>query len=286
MPPRGDADPKSQEERRQGGLRARTKAALWHLKFEARAMLRRGALPNALIIGASKGGTTSLYHWLAQHPEVAPSRIKEVRYFNGHFEKGPRWYAAQFAPSRGERVLVEASPSYLWDPHVPARVRASLGAPKLVAALREPVDRAWSQYWMRVRRGETDAPFETVLAHEAARLGAAGQMADDGSVSALDYGFHSYLGKGLYAPQLERWLSVFPRESVHFIRSEDLFEAPERVLGGLLDFLGLPRAAIPDLRPRNAGEYPPLDPGLRRELAPLFAASNRRVAELAGISWG
>jgi hypothetical protein len=111
-------------------------------------------------------------------------------------------------------------------------------------------------------------------------------MPEDGSVSNLDYGRHSYLGKGLYAPQLERWLSVFPRESFHFIRSEELFEASERVLGGLLDFLGLPRTVIPDLTPRNGGKYPPLDPGLRRALEPVFATSNVRVTALTGISWG
>jgi hypothetical protein len=286
MPPRGDADPTSRDPRAAARSPAMLRKVLWRLRFQARVALGRGALPNALVIGASKGGTTSIYHWLAQHPRVCASRIKEVRYFNGHYANGPRWYAAQFAPGRRQTVRLEASPSYLWDPHAPARVRALLVAPKLVALLREPVDRAWSQYWMRVRRGETAASFEALLAEESARFGPAGQMPDDGAVAALDYGRQSYLGKGLYAPQIERWLPLFPRESFHFIRSEDLFEAPRRVCGALLDFLGLPSTAIPDLTRRNAGDYPPLDPALRRALEPLFAASNARVTALTGISWG
>jgi hypothetical protein len=259
--------------------------ALWELRFRARVRLRRGALPNALVIGASKGGTTSVYHWLSRHPAVCVSRVKEVRYFNGHFEQGPGWYAAQFAPKPGQTVLVEASPSYLWDPDVPERVRSLLGEPKLIALLREPVDRAWSQYWMKVRRGEEERSFEGVLQREAECFGAAGQMPSDGSVPRIRYGRESYLGKGLYAPQVERWLSVFPRHCFHFIRSEDLFREPAEALSGLLRFLGLPQMRLEGLEPFNAGRYPPLDPAVRFELAACFVDSNARVEQLTGIRW-
>ena len=107
--------------------------ALWELRFRARVRFGRGALPNALVIGASKGGTTSVYRWRSRHPAVCVARIKEVRYFNSHIGQGPAWYAAQFAPKAGQTVLIEASPSYLWDPQVPGRVRSLLGEPKLVA---------------------------------------------------------------------------------------------------------------------------------------------------------
>ena len=259
--------------------------ALWQLHFHARVALGRGALPNALVIGASKGGTTSVYRWLARHPQVCASRVKEVRYFNGHYEKGPRWYAAQFAPKPGQRVLMEASPSYLWDPGVPERVRSLLGTPKLVVLLREPVDRAWSQYWMRVRRSGETASFPEVIRREAEAFGLAGQMPLHGSVDGLRYGRNSYLGKGLYGPQIERWLSLFPRECFHFIRSEDLFHAPARAMSELLQFLELPSAAMDDFGAHNAGRYPPLDPALRRELTVHFAESNARVEQLTGISW-
>src|SRR3954452_566823 len=175
---------------------ARLRHALWDLKFRVRVALGRGALPNSLIIGASKGGTTSVYHWLSRHPAVCVSRIKEVRYFNGHYDRGPVWYAAQFEPKRAQKVLVEASPSYLWDPDVPERVRSLLGEPKLIVLLREPVERAWSQYWMKVRRGG-EGSFDEALQREAECFGLAGQMPPDGSVPRLRYGRHSYLGKGL-----------------------------------------------------------------------------------------
>src|SRR4051812_26858624 len=235
---------------------ARLIRALWELKFLARVGLGRGALPNALVIGASKGGTTSVYHWLSRHPAVCVSRVKEVRYFNGHYEQGPAWYAAQFAPKPGQKVLLEASPSYLWDPDVPERVHSLLGEPKLIALLREPVERAWSQYWMKVRRGEEKGSFEDVLRREAEWVGAARQMAAGGSVRGLCYGRYSYPGKGLYAPQIERWLSVFPRECFHFIRSEDLFRDPAEAMSMLLRFLGLPPMKLDGLEPFNAGLSP------------------------------
>jgi hypothetical protein len=264
---------------------ARLRHALWDLKFRIRLGLRRGALPNSLIIGASKGGTTSVYHWLSRHPAVCVSRMKEVRYFNGHYEQGPAWYAAQFEPKPGQKVLVEASPSYLWDPDVPERVRSLLGEPKLIVLLREPVERAWSQYWMKVRRGEETASFEGALEREAEWFGLAGRMPSDGSVPKLGYGAYSYLGKGLYAPQIERWLSVFPRDRFHFIKSEDLFREPAGTMCGLLRFLDLPPMKLDGLEAFNAGRYPPLDPGVRSKLAGCFAQSNARVEELTGICW-
>ncbi|MEA3038718.1 MAG: hypothetical protein QOE79_1231 [Sphingomonadales bacterium] len=267
------------------GPLARLRGALWELKFRVRVRLGRGALPNALIIGASKGGTTSVYRWLSRHRQVCASRVKEVRYFNGHFEQGPAWYAAQFEPKPGQTVLIEASPSYLWDPDVPERVRSLLGEPKLIVLLREPVDRAWSQYWMKVRRGEEAGSFEEVLRREAERFGPAGQMPSDGSVARTSYGRQSYLGKGLYAPQIERWLSVFPRRCFHFIRSEDLFRDPAAAMSGLLRFLDLPPMDLKGLEPFNTGAYPPLDPALHSKLAAVFADSNARVEQLTGIRW-
>jgi hypothetical protein len=244
-----------------------------------------GALPNALVIGATKGGTTSLYHWLSRHPQVCVSRVKEVRYFNGHFEQGPAWYAAQFAPRPGQTVLVEASPSYLWDPDVPERVRALLGEPKLIVLLREPVERAWSQYWMKVRREEEMASFDQALQRETQWFGLAGPMPSEGSVSKIGYGGYSYLGKGVYAPQIERWLSAFPRHCFHFIRSEDLFRDPAEAMSGLLQFLGLPPMRLDGLEPFNAGRYPLLDPAIRAKLVPHFVDSNARVEQLTGIRW-
>lgn len=257
-------------------------ADLW---IRARAALTRGQLPNALVIGASKGGTTSLHDWLSRHPAICTSRVKEVRYFSSHYDKSLDWYAAHFAPKRGETVRLESSPNYLWDANVPRRVRERLGTPKLIVLLREPIDRAYSQYAMRLRLGMVEGSFEEVLAREEARFGAAGQMPEDGSVHFLDYARYSYLGKSLYAPQVERWLSVFPLESFMFIRSEDVFAHPAAVMDALLRFLDVPAFSFPHLPARNVGTYQPVGKEMRCTLQPLFEASNGRIEVLTGIHW-
>lgn len=256
------------------------------LRFWVRVWLGIGALPNTLIVGAAKAGTTSLFDWLSQHPDVAPSRIKEVKYFDHNYSRGPNWYRAQFAPRRRHKVILEASPSYLWNRPVPERVRALLGSPKIIALLREPVDRAYSHYAMKVKQGFETLSFEEALAAEPERLAGLAERAAAGEEAFL--GPHerfAYVAESLYAEQVERWLAVFPRESLLFIRSEDLFRDPQREMARTLDFLGLAPFDFCDLRPKNVGSYAPLTPELRARLEGRFAASNARLAQLTGIAW-
>lgn len=256
------------------------------LRFWMRVWLGIGALPNTLIVGAAKAGTTSLFDWLSQHPDVSPSRIKEVKYFDHNYSRGPSWYRAQFAPRRRHRAILEASPSYLWNRPVPERVRALLGSPKLIVLLRDPVDRAYSHYAMKVKQGFETLPFAAALEAEAGRLAALEVRAAAGEEAFL--GPHerfAYVAESLYAEQVARWLAVFPRENFLFIRSEDLFRDPRRELARTLEFLDLPPFDFPDVAPRNVGTYAPLDPALRARLERRFAASNARLAELAGIAW-
>ena len=257
------------------------------LRFWTRVWLRRGALPNTLIIGAAKAGTTSLFDWLSQHPEVSPSRIKEVKFFDHNWSRGPAWYRAQFSPRRRRhRVILEASPNYLWNAPVPERVRELLGAPKLIVLLRNPVDRAYSHHAMKVRQGTETRGFEEALEAEQARLAPFAERAAAGEETILGaYERFAYASESLYADQIERWLSIFPRENFLFLRAEDLFREPRRELGKTLEFLGLPPFGFPELEPKNVGTYAPLDPLVRKRLATRFAEPNMRLAELTGIYW-
>ena len=256
------------------------------LRFWVRAWLGMGALPNALIIGAAKAGTTSLFDWLSQHPEIAPSRIKEVKYFDHNYSRGINWYRAQFAPQRHHKIILEASPSYLWNAPVPERVRGVLGAPKLIVLLRNPVDRAYSHYAMKVRQDLESLPFEEALDGERKRLDPVRARAARGDRAFLGaYERFAYFAESLYAEQLERWLAVFPRETFLFIRAEDLFGDPRAVLARTLEFLDLAPFDFPDVAPRNVGSYAPLSPEERDRLERRFAEPNRRLAQMTGISW-
>ena len=256
------------------------------LRFWVRVWLRRGALPNTLVVGAAKAGTTSLFDWLSQHPGVSASRIKEVKFFDHNWTRGPAWYRAQFSPRRGQKVILEASPSYLWNKPVPERVRALLGSPKIVVLLRDPVDRAYSHYAMKVRQGFEPLSFEAALEAEPERLAALAERAAAGDSAFL--GPHerfAYVAESLYADQVERWLAFFPRENFLFLQAEALYRDAAGELAGVLDFLGLPPFEFPNLAPRNVGTYAPIEPVLRRRLEQRFAEPNRRLEALTGICW-
>jgi hypothetical protein len=263
---------------------AKRKAA--SARFRTRVAFGHGALPNALILGAAKAGTTSLFEWLSQHPEVAPSRIKEVRFFDLNFERGRGWYAAQFSPGPRHRIVLEASPGYLWNQSAPGRVRALLGSPRLIVLLREPVDRAYSHHAMKVREGWETLSFPAAIEAEPGRLDALAARAAAGGLAALEpHERFAYASESLYAEQIERWLAAFPRRNFLFVRAEDLFRDPKGELARILGFLELSPFDFPDLDARNVGAYSPIDPHLREALERSFAASNRRLSELTGIEW-
>ena len=254
------------------------------LRFHARVALGRGRLPNALIVGAAKSGTSSLYAWLAQHPGVCVPKTKELRFFDNQWSKGARWYAACFEPRPGQSVVLEATPNYFPHPLAPERVRTLLPDAKLIFLLREPVSRAYSHHQYRLARGEEALSFGEALAQEEARLDGAEEVQRQGGVSKA-FNTHNYLYTSGYAPLLERWLARFPRDQLLFLKAEDLFDRPAAVTARVLNFLGLPPCPAQDLTPRNQLDYPPLDSAVGAALENELAPSNRRVAELTGIGW-
>jgi hypothetical protein len=246
-------------------LRRKAASAL----FRARHLLGLGRLPDALIIGAARCGTTSLFEYLSQHPNAAPSRIKELRFFDRQWLLGPRWYRANFPSGPERRLAFEATPFYLHEPLVPARVWSLIPDVKLVVMLREPVARAFSYWSARRAMGDETLPLEEAIEREGER----GRS-------------FWYVKGGSYGEQIERWLEHFPRSAFHFIKSEDFYRDPAAELGRLTAWLGLPDHRYENLTPRNPTSYPvALDPGLRSTLQRRFEASNARVAELTGISW-
>ena len=265
------------------GVRA-WRRRLRSLRFHARVALGRGRLPNALIVGAAKSGTSSLYAWLAQHPGVCVPATKELRFFDNQWQRGRRWYAACFEPERGQSVVLEATPNYFPHPLAPERVRSLLPDARLIFLLREPVSRAYSHHQYRLARGEESLPFAEALASEEERLRGAEEVQRRGGV-AKAFNLYNYLYTSTYAPLLERWLEHFPRAHILFLNADDLFDRPAETTGRVLDFLGLPRLQGLDLAPRNQLSYPKLADAEAAELQERFEASNRRVEELTGISW-
>ena len=243
-----------------------------------------GALPEFLIIGGMRCGTTSLYQYLAAHPEIEPALGKELNYFSLHYGRSLRWYRGHFPRRAPGRLSFEASPYYLFHPEAPHNVAETLPDVKLVVLLRDPIERAYSHYLHTRRRGFEPLSFAAALDAEAERLHG-GRAGYGGSQDPTR--LYSYASRGEYAEQLERWLDLFPRERLHAIRSEDLFSQPEMALDGLVDFLGVARIGVEAFdryasTPEEA--TPQLTRALRARLSEHFAPHNQRLAELLGWS--
>ncbi|GGL07950.1 sulfotransferase family protein [Mangrovihabitans endophyticus] len=230
-----------------------------------------GALPEFLIIGAQRCGTTSLYHYLSAHPDVRAATGKELQYFSLHHRRGLRWYRAHF-PVRPPHVRAfEASPYYLFDPDVPARAAAALPQARFVALVRDPVERAYSHYLHARARGFEPLSFADALDAEPDRMR-----------RGLRREF-SYVARGRYAEQLRRWHAHVGAERVLVVRTQELTAD----YGRILDFLGLRRHTPDDFarhtRRREVDGPSQLTPALRERLAAEFAADQ---AELAGLIGG
>ncbi len=239
-------------------------------------------LPDFLIIGAQRGGTTSLYEYLIQHPQVSPALVKEVHYFDLFYHCGLRWYKAHF-PIGGRRMLTgEASPYYLFHPLVPQRVKALLPQVKLVVLLRNPVDRAYSHYYHERRLQAESLTFEEAISRESERTFGAEESLLRGSPYSFSHQHYTYLQRGIYHVQLKRWFSLFPRNHFFIIKSEDLFANPSTVLPQLCAFLGVKYLpSLPFLK-KNDLSYPSLSAEVRQKLEAFFQPHNEKLAELLG----
>ena len=265
----------------------RLRQMLWGWR-QATAGLR--ALPDLIIIGAQKGGTTSLAHYLGQHPQIIRPFRKEVHFFDNNLARGERWYRAHLplrsALGRG-RIAFEASPLYMFNPLVAERIAALLPNVKLVAILRDPTERAISQYHMQVRKGRETLAIREALEAEDERL--AGPLARE-DYSHPSFAHFSYKRRGHYAEQLERYLRWFPASQMLVLSSDDLFERPEATLRQLFEFAGVnPGFGIADLNARNiGGASVEIDRAIRRHLDDYFRPHNQRLYAMIGrdLKWG
>lgn len=272
-------------------------------------MTRR--FPDFLIIGAMRAGTTSLYRYLGAHPDIHMSPTKEIHFFDREFSQGVDWYLEHFTHAAKDQLCGEATPSYVSNAQAMTRLASLIPDSKLIVSLRNPVDRAWSHYWMRYERGLESRSFQEAIQQEK-RL-----IMDQGPDTPRLF----YLGHGMYAHHLRRVLDLYPREQLHITFVEHMQEAPKRQYEELCNFLGVRPEVIPtvvgnpinpyvsfrsrQLRrfakrlPRQVdrligrintkmpGSYAELEATSRASLADFFAASNSELEELIGkpVSW-
>ncbi len=248
-------------------------------------------LPDFLIIGTQRGGTTSLYRYLSQHPQVCPPLGKELQYFTVNWHRSCRWYRAHFprvaADDGVERELCqtfEASPYYLFHPHAPARAAEVVPQARLIALLRDPVERAYSHYLHNVRFGYEPLSFEAAIDAEEERIGEETRRLCEGTCHvSRDHQHFSYVARGRYAPQVRRWQEHYPGRLL-VLTSEDLYQRPGDTFSTLLRFLELKQWQPPSFpqHTRRTLADSRMKPETRTKLAEIFDAPNRELRELIG----
>jgi hypothetical protein len=246
-----------------------------------------GPLPDFVIVGAQRCGTTFLYDLLSRHPRVEPATKKEVHYFDLHYGRGIEWYRSHFPRVERGSITGESSPYYLFHPHAAGRMVEVIPRVRLIALLRNPVERAYSGYHHEVRRGNETLGFEEAVEAEEARLrGEKKKMLVDEHYVSPNYQRFSYLSRGIYVDQLVHWSRYFPGDQMLVLKSEDLFDWLPETLGHILAFLGLPdwKPAVSD--GGLEGRYPPMHPATRHRLRDYFEPHNRRLYEYLGVDFG
>ena len=247
------------------------------------------ALPDFLIIGGLKCGTTSLYQYLCTHPQIHAAMRKELFYFDRFFDRGTYWYRSHFPMDFNHQnwLTGEASPHYIQHPLAAERIRELMPNIKLIVLLRDPVLRLLSHYKHNVRNGWETLDFAAAMEAEESRVAQTlKNTVDHPEAFEFDALKFSYFRKGLYADQLVRWYSVFPPAQILVLQSESLFRNPRAVVDQTLHFLGL--------EPHECDEFPqfnaatnevelPTDVG---DIAARYAEPNERLYQLINCRFG
>ena len=246
-------------------------------------------LPDFIIIGGQRCGSTSLYNLIVKHPNVKAAFGKEVHYFDNNYLKGESWYRANFPLKRKRRFVTgEASPYYIFQPAVPERIAELIPEVKLIALLRDPVARAYSSYNHEVRKNREQLPFREALAEEERRLaGEEEKLISKPWYRSRNHRRYGYKARGLYHQQLERWFKFFPSEQILVLKSEEFFSAPQDTMDDVFEFLDLPEFNIGDYPHYNLGSYIEIDKDLRDNLEHYFEEPNRALYRLIGrdLNW-
>jgi hypothetical protein len=258
---------------------------------------RSRSMPEYVIAGGQRCGTTSLYQYLVEHPAVGAATTKEVHYFDVSYGRGIDWYRGHFPTSAYLRAVSrrtgmrattgEASPYYLFHPRAPYRLADMLPDAKLIVMLRDPVSRMISHYHHEVAFGHEDQSLRRAVELEADRLaGEEARILHDPTYQSYAHQHHSYFARGIYVDQLERWFSALPRERFLILESRRFFQNPTDELDRVLGFLGLPPQRRTEFEAHNTRAYAPVEKGLQAELYDRFAPHNERLYALLGEDYG
>ena len=253
--------------------------------------------PTYLIIGTQKGGTTSLYNYLINHPKIYPALHKEIHYFDLYFKKPIHWYIAHFPIDSNKiniscnenrfKITGEATPYYLFHPLVPQRVAEIFPEMKLICMLRNPIDRAYSHFNHNKRKGREKRDFQKAIHMEMESMP---EITEKILKKYLYYSYehrhYSYLTRGIYIDQLNRWFMKFEKKNILIIKSEDFFNNTIEVMNKIFLFLGIDKYHIMNYKPFNKQKYESeMNQKIRQQLYEFYRPHNEKLYESLGTDF-
>lgn len=271
-----------------------------YIRVVTSAFGKKRALPDFLIIGAMKCGTSSLFHYLQQHPGISGPSIKEVHFLNNprFYRFGEPWYRSHFptlqamdelSNNLGYQVVTgEGTPAMISNFYA---INAGKHLPnaRLVVVLRDPVDRAYSHYHHMCRSfaGEPLSFWDALQAEEKRTAADIKLNWEQPEKAGAQHKRYAYAKRGMYIDQIEYWLKYFPREQLKFLHFDDLVSRPGEVCNAVCDFMELPNHEFDTREMRNPGHYTePMGERCREYLTEQFRPYNRRLFEFLGEDWG
>jgi hypothetical protein len=254
-------------------------------------------MPDFFIIGGMRCGTTALYSYLLQHPSIAPAAKKEISFFDMHFKKGEFWYRSQFSTllakqyakriQKRDFITGDATPTYIFNPHVPKRIFQKIPQAKLIVLLRNPVNRAYSLYQLQMLYKVETLSFEEAIEKEAERLDSEWDriLEDENYVSTLPQ-YYGYISTGIYVDQLKNWMDVFPKEQFLILTTDRFGQDAQEIFSRVTTFLDMPYWELRTYKRHYTWPYPPMKPATRKRLMAYFKPHNQRLYELLGRDLG
>ncbi|MGY5148951.1 MAG: sulfotransferase family protein [Candidatus Nitrosopumilus sp. bin_68KS] len=243
-------------------------------------------LPDFFVIGAGRTGTTSLYYYLDQHPSLSKSAYDEIGFFDVNYHLGLGWYRSLF-PTFLTKFRIKSkthffmtydvTPSYVRRPWIAKRIKNLFPNSKLIIVLRNPVDRAYSHYYLSKNSGET-RKFEEVIEEDMNTISKWDVNLKDDKYFATKVE-NSILARGFYAEQLSIWFKLFSKNQILIIQSENLALQTKNVMNDIFQFLNLPKYEIPNIEKTNVSKKLKMDPKTRKSLIDFYQSHNAKLYE-------
>ena len=245
-------------------------------------------LPDCFVIGVVRSATTSLHHYLGQHPCIGSSAYDEIGYFDDNYHLGINWYKSLF-PTKfardkiikkyGKFLTYDVPPFYIYKPIVAKRIFELSPKAKIISNLRNPVDRAYSNYILMLQNGGTTKTFEEVVQISMDKIDKNKSKLND-EVYLVNTFDENILARGFYADQLKIWFEKFQKKQLLIIPSEDLAQKTDEILSKVFKFLDLPYFKIKDFTKHNKREYLPMKNETRKLLIEFYQPHNEKLYSL------